>query len=364
MDNRPTPRRHDELPVFARASRWRRATRKLLPWIRNGLLGLLGVLLAATVAGQLKQARLQRAYPAPGRLVDVGGHRLHVLEAGVGGPTVVFENGGGGLALDWHDVQSEISAQSATLAYDRAGMGWSEPGPRPRNLPVLVEELRAALQAAETPAPYVLVGHSLGGPIVRAYAHTYPDEVAGLVLVDATHEDQLETFPAAFTAKADEMADAMRRSRRVVAAVHGSGIPALFASSYPDPVAAKLPDEVADARRAVTFMDTSTVLSGADEMIMLRDSLEHLRRSRRPLGDIPVVVITRGTPFSAEADVPEGLEEDVEAAWGSMQEDLATISTNARRVVADGSGHFIHLERPDLVIDAVRHVLEQATDSA
>ncbi len=364
MDNRPTPRRHDDLPVFARAPRWRRATRKLLPWIRNGLLGLLGVLLAATVAGQLQQARLQRAYPAPGRLIDVGGHRLHVLEAGAGGPTVVFENGQGGMALDWHDVQSEISAQSATLAYDRAGMGWSEPGPRPRNLPVLVDELRAVLHAAGASTAYVLVGHSLGGLIVRAYAHAYPDEVAGLVLLDATHEDLPEVYPAAFTAKADAMADAMRRQRPVIAAVNASGIPALFASLVPDSVASKLPDDVADARRAAQFMDTSTAVSAADEMIALRDSLDHVRHSRQPLGDIPVVVLTHGKAAGAEDGVPEGLEEDVEAAWQSMQENLATISTNARQVIADGSGHFIHIERPDLVIDAIGQVLAQAADNA
>ncbi|WP_165491749.1 alpha/beta fold hydrolase [Egibacter rhizosphaerae] len=348
----------------ARRPRWGRATRNLLRWIRNGMLGLLGLLSAATLAGRVQQARLQRAHPAPGGLVDVGGHELHVLQAGAGGPTVVFENGQGGMALDWHYVQPEIAAQSATLAYDRAGMGWSEPGPGPRDLPVLVDELRAVLHEAGAPTPYVLVGHSLGGPIVRAYAHTYPDEVAGLVLLDATHEDQFETFPAAFTAKADAMAEAMRRQRRVIAAVNASGIPALFASAYPDPVASKLPAEVADARRAVKFMDASTVVSAADEMIALRDSLDHLRRSRQSLGDIPVVVLPAGKALGAEAAVPEGLEGDVEAARQTMQEDLATVSTNARRVVADGSGHFIHVERPDLVTDAVRQVLEEAAADA
>lgn len=361
----PTPRRYIDNPwTFVRSPRWRRATRNLLRWIRNGMLGLLGLLLAATLAGRVKQARLQRAYPAPGRLVDVGGHRLHVRQAGAAGPTVVFENGLGGMALEWHYVQPEIAAQSATLAYDRAGMGWSDPGPGPRDVPVLVDELRTALHAAGAPTPYVLVGHSLGGLIVRAYAHTYPDEVAGLVLLDATHEDQFETYPAAHAAKADAIADAMRRLRPVVAAVAGSGVLALLASFYRDPVASKLPDDVADARRAVMFMDASTAVSAADEMIVLRDSLDHVRRSRQSLGDIPVVVLTHDKAAGAEAGAPEGLEEDVETAWQTMQEDLATISTNARLIVADGSGHFIHVERPDLVIDAIRQVLEQAADNA
>jgi pimeloyl-ACP methyl ester carboxylesterase len=344
-----------------RPPRWRRAIRRGLRWLRNGSLAIVVILLAAAAVGQLQQARLQRAHPASGELIDVGGHRLHVIRSG-GGPTIVLENGPGGMALDWTLVKNELADEVTTVAYDRAGTGWSEVGPRPRDVATLVEELHTALAASGSPAPYVLVGHSFGGLIVRAYAYTYPDEVAGLVLVDAAHEDQFDIYPAAYAAKADNLATAMGRLRGVYRAVTGSGIPALFANSFPDPVADRLPAEVATARRAVTLMDSSHATTATDEMVALADSLDHVRRIRRPLGDLPVVVIRHGRPIGEEAGVPAGLEEQVEAAWRRMQDDLATISTDSRLVVAEDSGHDIHLERPELVTDAILDVVGRATD--
>jgi pimeloyl-ACP methyl ester carboxylesterase len=320
--------------------------------------------LVGILAGQIQQVRLQRAHPATGELIDVGGHRLHVIRSG-DGPTVVFENGPGGMALDWTLAQNELAGGVTTVAYDaydRAGMGWSEVGPRPRDVTTIVDELHTALAASGSPAPYVLVGHSYGGLIIRAYAYTYPDEAAGLVLVDAAHEDQFDIYPAAYAAKADNLATAMGRLRGVYRAVTGSGIPALFAGSFPDPVADRLPTETATARRAATLMDSSHATTATDEMVALADSLNHVRRIRVPLSGLPVVVIRHGRTMGQEAGVPAGLEDEVEAAWRRMQDDLATISTDSRLVVADGSGHDIHLERPELVTDAIRDVVARTTD--
>jgi pimeloyl-ACP methyl ester carboxylesterase len=344
-----------------RPPRLRRAVRRGLRWLRNGLLAFVVFLLAATAVGQFQQVRLQRANPATGELIDVGGHRLHVVRAG-DGPTVVFENGPGGMALDWTLVQNELAGEATTVAYDRAGLGWSEVGPRARDVVTIVDELHTALARSGSSAPYVLVGHSYWGLIVRAYAYTYPDEVVGLVLVDAAHEDQFDIYPAAYAAKADTMAKAMGRLRGVYRAVAGSGIPALFAGSLPDPVADRLPAEIAAARRAATLMDSSHATTATDEMVALADSLDQVRRIRFPLGDLPVVVIRHGRTMGEEAGVPAGLEDEVETAWRRMQDDLATISTDSRLVVAEGSGHDIHLERPDLVTDAIRDVLARATD--
>jgi pimeloyl-ACP methyl ester carboxylesterase len=344
-----------------RPPRWRRAIRRGLRWLRYGLLAIVVLLLAAAAVGQLQQVRLQRAHPAPGELIDVGGHRLHVVRSG-DGPTIVFESGPGGMALDWTLVKNELADEVTTVAYDRAGTGWSEVGPRPRDVATIVKELHTALGASGSSAPYVLVGHSFGGLIVRAFAYTYPDEVAGLVLVDAAHEDQFDIYPDAYAAKADNLAKAMGRLRGVYRAATGSGIPALFANSFPDPVANRLPAEAATARRALTLMDSSHATTATDEMVALADSLHHVRRIRRPLDDLPVVVIRHGRPIGEEAGVPAGLEDQVEAAWRTMQDDLATISTDSRLVVAEDSGHDIHLERPELVTDAILDVVGRAAD--
>ncbi len=137
-----------------------------------------------------------QAYPPPGRLVDVGGYRLHILCVGTGSPAVVLEAGLGAMSLAWDLVQKEMGRTTQVCAYDRAGMGWSESGPQPRTPGQLARELHTLLTNAGIPGPYVLVGHSVGGKNVRMFALRYPNEVAGMVLVDARSEYVDAPLPA------------------------------------------------------------------------------------------------------------------------------------------------------------------------
>ena len=331
--------------------------RRVARWLGKAALVLGAIVLAATGAGKIQQARLAAAYPPPGELIAVGDSPMHVLRNGTG-PTVVFENGPGGLALDWSLVTEQVSEFAATVSYDRAGLGWSEPTNRPRDIATLVADLDQMLQASDARAPYVLVGHSYGGLIVRAYAYAHPEKVAGLVLVDAAHEDQLERYPAEYAAKAETLAAAMRRLRPVYRLAVGSGVPALLGATSDD-VSAGLPEEIARARRAATVMDSSHATTSVDEMSVLYESLDHVRRIRRPLGDVPVVVITHGRPVGSEAGVPAGLEDAVEAAWQGMQTSLLEISDQSRLIVAENSGHNIHVEAPELVVEAIRHIVDR-----
>ena len=160
----------------------------------TGLLLLLLALLGSIF--QYVTTRINdKRYPPPGKLVDIGGYRLHLRGAGNGGPTVVMDAGLGGASIDWSLVQPEIAKFTTVYSYDRAGMGWSDVGPRPRTSRQIVKELHTLLRNAGIKKPYVLVGHSSGGFNMLLYASRYPDEVAGLVLVDASHEKQLERFP-------------------------------------------------------------------------------------------------------------------------------------------------------------------------
>jgi pimeloyl-ACP methyl ester carboxylesterase len=128
--------------------------------------------------------------PPPGRMVDVGGHLMHFRCTGEGSPAVVVEGGLGDFSTDWTLVQSGVAAFTRVCTYDRAGYAWSEPGPRPRTFAQINLELKEGLKALGERPPFVLVGHSFGGPVVRAYAAAYPGDVAGMVLVDGVHEDQ------------------------------------------------------------------------------------------------------------------------------------------------------------------------------
>jgi pimeloyl-ACP methyl ester carboxylesterase len=172
---------------------------RILKWTKRIVASIAVLLVALVLAGMSFQALESRSdrerFPPPGRLVDVGGHRLHLNCAGSGTPTVVLDSGAGGWSIYWAEVQERVSDVTRVCSYDRAGYGWSEPGPKPRIGHRFAEELNALLVNSGTPGPYVLVGHSLGGYVVRLYADRYPEEVAGVVLVESAHERQWTELP-------------------------------------------------------------------------------------------------------------------------------------------------------------------------
>src|SRR5215213_4461423 len=176
--------------------------RRRIRWIGMALLGLVVAVLALAVAGAIYQAiateLAERTYPAPGEMVGVGGYRLHINCAGQGSPTVILDSGLGDFSADWVRVQRQVSGTTRVCAYDRAGMGWSEMGPDPRDARQITSELHTLLGKAGIEGPYVLVGHSLGGMYMQTYAARYPDEVAGVALVDSsTDPDQFSQRPEA-----------------------------------------------------------------------------------------------------------------------------------------------------------------------
>src|SRR5918995_5554862 len=172
---------------------------RLWKWMKRVSIGLTGFVLLLLLAGVVYQFLAtkndERKYPAPGEMVDVGGYSLHLNCTGEEGtPTVVMDSGLGGTVLDWQLVQPEVAKFTRVCTYDRGGMGWSERSPQPRTSQQFVEELHALLGNAGVEGPYVLVGHSLGGVNVQLFVSQYPDEVAGMVLVDSALVD-LDVLP-------------------------------------------------------------------------------------------------------------------------------------------------------------------------
>jgi pimeloyl-ACP methyl ester carboxylesterase len=154
---------------------------QIVAWL--AVIALLGALVGV-VCQALGTRRDAKAFPPPGRLVDVGSHRLHLFELGHGSPTILFEAGLMSTVLSWSDLQRELSHSFRTVSYDRAGLGWSDLGPMPRSADCIVDELHTLLERAAIPPPYILVGHSFGGLTMPLFAARYPEEVAGMVLVD------------------------------------------------------------------------------------------------------------------------------------------------------------------------------------
>ena len=310
-------------------------------------------LFAGTAYQYLENRRDLRENPAPGQLVDVGGHRLHLWCTGAGSPVVVLEAGGGGMVLEWSRVQPEIAKTTRVCSYDRAGFGWSELGPNPRSAVQIVRELHTVLQTAQVPVPYVLTGHSAGGLFVRLYASTYPTDVVGMVLVDSTHEDFQQRMPPEAGASGgkplllhlvlnlNKLVTVVGYARLTAAPLRAQGL---------SPETIRLAEKIR-LRTAVPFAD-------AAESLALDESMTQVREVRRIL-DVPLVVVTRGR-YDGLQRLPKDTQERIKRAWQDMQADLVRLSPQGTQVVAVNSEHYVHLQQPDTVIDAIRTVVVKA----
>jgi pimeloyl-ACP methyl ester carboxylesterase len=299
------------------------------------------------------------AVPPPiGRMVDVGGYRLHLVCQGEGGPTVVMEAAIGETGLLWSLVQPAVAQHTRACVYDRAGLGWSDPSPRPRTAAVMVEELHRLLATAEVPGPYVLVGHSFGGLPVRLYAARHPEEVAGLVLVDAAHEDQYRRAPREIQELLPQLQEQARQQFEALKALIVSG--SLDAGMLPVPPG--LSADAADTFRALVAASPKHVETFiAEQQAVQAIHAEPATANITSLGDLPLVVLSHGQPMAMPDLAPE-VNQANEQLWQELQAELAGLSSRGRLVVAEGSGHYIQLEQPELVIDAISEVVAAGQD--
>jgi pimeloyl-ACP methyl ester carboxylesterase len=193
MQGKAPPRQTDRL------SQGTRPRSGLVSWIRRGLMWTIAGLLTLALIGVIYQAIAtqiyQRTYSPPGEMVDAGTHNLHINCLGEGSPTVILEAANLGMSAHWVRVQQQVAQATRVCAYDRAGLGWSERGPEPRDARQISSELHTLLKGADTDGPYVLAGHSYGGLYARMYAARYPEEVAGVVMVDSSHPEQFTRSP-------------------------------------------------------------------------------------------------------------------------------------------------------------------------
>jgi pimeloyl-ACP methyl ester carboxylesterase len=343
----------------------RKGCRGYLLWVGiiAGMVALLLCLLAGLTwaRGNRAKAVLAAKYPPPGQMVDVGGYQLHINCRGrskPGVPTVVLLAGAGEFSLTWDNVQRHVASFAHVCAYDRAGLGWSERGPNPRTAPYVVGELDALLETAGVEPPYVLVGHSMGGLYARLYAHEHPDRVVGMVLVDAAHEETNQRLPEALV-KANARAQALLR---IPQAVNALGLMALDPGDSPAgflPPRAPGTDEAYFAIIAASPDYWSTALeesaAAEDTYAIARSLPDH------SLGDLPMVVISAGVfPDTAVINLSAEEEAQVMAVQSELQADLVTLSSAGEQVIAEDAGHYVHLDQPEPVIDAIQRVLDAA----
>jgi len=309
-----------------------------MSWLRSSLF----------VVGFTAALAAQTLPPAPGKMFDVGnGRRLHLLCSGSGSPSIIIEAGASAFAIDYTLVQRELEKTHRVCSYDRAGSGWSDPLP-PFTPAKDTADLHALLQAANEPPPYVLVGASRGGLLIRGYLAAYPSEVVGLVFIDPATEDRLfgvvggRPMAIAQMTAAEMRSTIPSRPMRVPKRPIQQGPPftLLPAELYKQRL---LLDERLISLMPETLTPEQLLAYQESERVFLA-SLLATRKSGQPFGDRPTIVLARGKGGN------EGIE--------TSQRLIAGLSTNSRFSVIAGSGHEIHLYEPRAVVNAVNDVLE------
>jgi pimeloyl-ACP methyl ester carboxylesterase len=264
--------------------------------------------------------------PVPGiagpQMIDIGGRRLALTCAGAGSPAVILETGLGAESNEWAIVQRETCAVARVMRYDRANRGASERVSGPRTALGMIEDLRALLRASEIEGPYILVGHSFGGLLVRLYAHRYSEEVAGIVLVDAMHEDQFDVFGPLFPPATHSEPPELTRTRT------------FWQGGWRSPEA-------------------------TTERI---DFISSIRQAREvtSLGDIPLHIIIAGG-FLNQPLIPAEFRDSLQDRWEALQRQFLNLSTQATYSLALSSGHFVQRDAPQIVCDAIKESVAAAS---
>lgn len=284
------------------------------------------MLRAVTAGLLLGLTTYAHAAELPGKRIDIGTHRLYIDCRGEGSPTVVIDAGMGGFSLEWQHVQSRLAQRVRVCSYDRAGYGYSDSGPAPRTSARMAHELHLLLEKAGVAGPYLLVGHSFGGYNMRYFAHAYPVDTAGLVLIDASHPEQFERFPRRQLPPAAGDSNGTLVTRPVMT------------DNYPEAL----------RRRAMVLMATYKARHAqGEEFRHFMESAAQVRDLELP--DVPILVLSRGR--QVWPDTAYGNE--MERIWAELQADLGTLSDRTLHLIAANSGHAIHFDQPQAVTTAV-----------
>jgi pimeloyl-ACP methyl ester carboxylesterase len=322
-------------------------TNRLLKGLKKFFMGLLVFLFVLSLTGMLYQTAAtesdQRKYPPPGILVNVDGYKMHIYCMGKGSPTIILDHVGGGSSVDWALIQPKLAEHTRVCAYDRAGYGWSDYNPAPRTLEQQVNELHGLLVGANEQGPFILVGHSYGARVDRVYAAKYPDEVTGMVLMDAGVLYDDPRYPA----ETQSDFESENKMIRTVCWLVPFGLVRLLQPMMANPTF-DLPEE---ARLASTsFAGTSRYWQSLNDQINVLSMAFKEERSVTSLGDIPLLVLISTEPDDATHKV-----------WSVANIEMASLSSNGSYRIVEGATHMSLVYRHNdaqICADGILQVLD------
>lgn len=316
----------------------------------------------------------EQRYPPIGKMVYLGssyanapadkGYKLHMIDLGTeieGQPTIVIEAGSGQSSIDWFLVQPEIAKFARVITYDRAGYGWSDASPLPRTSENIVQELHTMLHNANIPGPYILVGHSFGGFTVRLFASKYPDEVAGVVLVDALNEKDFHHVPMT---SYEKIWNYIQRSKKIIQSYCGTD--RIMRDLDIDDLQKQLENYPAFQSAPLSFQQQNLAFKLSTKFMQARmneidnfvEDADQLRAAGGFLGDKPLTVITAGKPWPGQENA------DFNRVWPELQADLVTKSSRGKQIIAKQSGHMVNFEQPEIIVAAIREMVASVQASS
>jgi pimeloyl-ACP methyl ester carboxylesterase len=321
--------------------------RKVYRWSLAIALLFIAAIAAVLVTGQIARHNLAKRYPPPGVMISSQGHRLHLHCEGQGPVTILLEAGLNEFSIHWYKLQSLLAQKTKTCAYDRAGLGWSEPSAQPATIDNAVMDLRSILQTAGANQPIILVGHSYGTLLVRLYARRYPQNIKAMILLDPANENMAEAIQGY-----GEVTAAGTRQFKTFSLVASLGLMALATDSIP---AGQLQGEAVAQYRAA--LAAGSFFKGAEaetgEMVNNLHAMQtYAQKSPSTVPNTsPVIIISRGQPEPMPG-LPEKSARSLEQTWSQLQTDLVN-RLHAKQIIAEKSGHHVQLSQPELVYETI-----------
>ena len=331
---------------------------KIFKWIKRTLFGIFILVILLLMIGfifeQISRSNAENLTPH-GEFADVGGHRLHYYKKGEDNPTVVFESAFDPAGhLQWFNIQQEISKFATTISYDRSGLLWSERGNNPKTGKAMAEELHALLEKSGVSKPYILVGHSLGGIILRSFISKYPQEIRGVILIESAcpnEEDYLS----------DELYNMVSQSRLpsgFLKFANSVGLVRLmFKGAFPDKEEYNYLNTLMPA---LLYKSAYGVLEEQDQMPFLDKEANKIKS----FGNIPLYVLSASDSDRFDSMITdEKIKNELIDALAEMQKDLLKLSTDSEQVLVPNSSHYINEDQPEVIIKAVKNMILKTNQS-